>query len=41
MSQKANLLTLRKNTRIELITDNSKNWASLFILIENIIRIFF
>ena len=41
MSQKANLLTIRKKNRIELITDNSKIWSSLYILINNIVRIFF
>lgn len=41
MSQKANLLTLRKKNRIELVVYNSKIWSSLYILVENITRIFF
>lgn len=41
MSQKANLLTIRKKNRIELIINNSKIWSSLYILVENIIRVFF
>lgn len=40
MSQKANLLTIRKKNRFELITQNSKIWNSLTILVENISRLF-
>lgn len=41
MSQKANLITIRKKNRIELTVHNSKIWASLYILVENISRLFF
>ena len=40
MSQKANLLTVRKKNRFELITQNSKIWSSLTVLVENISRLF-
>ena len=40
MSQKANLITIRKKNRIELTVQNSKIWVSLYILIENVSRLF-
>lgn len=40
MSQKANLITIRKKNRIELTVQNTKMWVSLYILIENISRLF-
>ena len=40
MSQKANLITIKKKNRFELITQNSKIWNSLTILVENISRLF-
>lgn len=41
MAQKGNLITLRKKDNIELINQNTKIWASLFVFIENICRLFF
>ena len=41
MAQKGNLITLRKRNNIELITQNTKIWASLFVFVENIGRLFF
>lgn len=41
MSQKSNLITIRKKNKIELISQNTKIWSSLYFLIENISRLFF
>jgi hypothetical protein len=41
MSQKANLITIRKKNRVELTVHNTKIWVSLYILVENIGRLFF
>ena len=41
MSQKSNLITIRKKNKIELISQNTKIWSSLYFLIENISRLFY
>ena len=41
MAQKGNLITIRKKNRIDLIVQNTKTWVSLYLLIENISRLFF
>lgn len=41
MSQKSNLITIRKKNKIELISQNTKIWSSLYFLIENMSRLFY
>ena len=41
MSQKANLITIRRSPKINLIAHNSKIWVSLFRLLESLDRLFF
>jgi hypothetical protein len=41
MSQKANLITIRKKNKIEFVVQNTKLWVSLHHLIVNISRLFF
>jgi len=41
MAQKSNLLTIRKQNNIQLVTQNTKQWVSLFQFLNNITRLFF